>query len=221
MKTLLIVEDDPSFSCAAVKALSEEYQLLFATCSTEAIELLGEKKVDGVITDICFNEFQDGTSLETREEIITACTHAAEEIEFGKQLIPAEERLDVYYEEMYRSRINCFRDLQFHVDRKNSHQEGGFKELIFPTCGFFVIQYSVKNKIPVTFLSSRRHAPHILPVPVASGLLTLNQFIESFRQSDWESDFDSDMETPYGIFTGSSKDDERLWKSCARKIGLK
>ncbi|MEX0999928.1 MAG: hypothetical protein WD000_08225 [Thermodesulfobacteriota bacterium] len=167
-------------------------------------------------------EVQGETSMELRDQIVSACSRPSEEIEYGRGgLIPEEKRTADDWEEMFKTKIRCFSELQYEVEDANSlHPDRYNEKIVLPANGYFVIEHCVDNGIPITFLSSRTHAPHTLPVPVAAGVLTIDQFLQAFKESSWEKDFQSDLETPKGFFVGSGKNQPQIWMMCAEKLGL-
>ncbi len=99
------------------------------------------------------------------------------------------------------------------VRYNRSANTGLVPEASVPALGHIIIKRCLEQHLPVSFLSSTRHASHSLTVPIATGLITIGEYYKELSGAK-ESTTGVDIRTSKGIFAGDYYKTEAYWLEC-------
>lgn len=278
-KTILIVEDSPEQMHNAVEALKGQVDLRLAMNLSQALSILKEGGIDGVITDICFHE--NGVSVRdqylnnenenpidfTIDTLVSKKTqrfeYKSDSLEELLELMKTTPEVPFFSEpevlELFRKSLahstlvqklkkfsflgNTSEELRqivtdnslrvaekvekidrdfsanYAQDFNSSTYTGMIPEALIPALGYLLIKYCLEKGIPVSFLSSTRHANHALFAPCAAGLISEEDLFKGLSTAT-KSSCGKDIHTSKGIFVGDYGKDKAHWIECMKKLDL-
>ncbi len=240
MKTVLVIEDNLDNVRNAESAFSKTFNVVFALDLEQALREI-DKMPDFVVTDMAFH--QHGFSarlLEGEEDIKTPIQYLDINVgDFGLErresfLITAtrfalEESLvkseifNDYPMALLGSTDIALRDelvsdassTSEYDPESNTKDYAGLVEYAkVPALGYFVIKKCREIGIPVAFLSSTRHAKHVIPAMAAGFGVEIPEWPNDNKHSE------EDIETENGIFVWDyEKTSVDYWRALHKLIG--